>query len=70
MTANQEQLVKMFRNADAKEAEIIVNILFCAATFGEPFYKEMQELLNHGTPKEMREALKKWTETARTKRKE
>lgn len=52
---------------DASGKELIFNMLLCAVACGEPFYKEMQDLLEQGKKEEMREALQRWTETARAK---
>lgn len=62
MTANQQELVTMWEKADDKGKQLISNMLECAVTFGEPFHKEMQELLAKGDKDGMRKALTKWTD--------
>lgn len=61
MTDNQRELVTMWENADTSEQQLIFNLIACAVAFGDPFYREMQELLDKGDKDGMRVALEKWT---------
>lgn len=67
MTDTQKEMLQLYSEQDASGKEIVFNMLLCAVVCGEPFYKEMQELLEQGNKQAMREALQRWTETARTK---
>lgn len=67
MTDTQKEMLQLYSKQDASGKELIFNMLLCAVVCGEPFYKEMQELLEQGKKEEMREALQRWTETARAK---
>ena len=67
MTDTQKEMLQLYSEQDASGKEIVFNMLLCAVVCGEPFYKEMQELLEQGNKQVMREALQRWTETARTK---
>lgn len=67
MTDTQKETLQLYSEQDASGKELIFNMLLCAVVCGEPFYKEMQELLEQGKKEEMREALQRWTETARAK---
>lgn len=67
MTDTQKETLQLYSEQAASGKEIVFNMLLCAVVCGEPFYKEMQELLEQGNKQAMREALQRWTETARTK---
>lgn len=67
MTDTQKEMLQLYSEQDASGKELIFNMLLCAVACGEPFYKEMQELLEQDKKEEMREALQRWTETARAK---
>lgn len=67
MTDTQKEMLQLYSEQDASGKELIFNMLLCAVVCGEPFYKETQELLEQGKKEEMREALQRWTETARAK---
>lgn len=67
MTDTQKEMLQLYSEQDASGKELILNMLLCTVVCGEPFYKEMQELLEQGKKEEMREALQRWTETARAK---
>lgn len=67
MTDTQKEMLQLYSEQDASGKELIFNMLLCAVVCGEPFYKEKQELLEQGKKEEMREALQRWTETARAK---
>lgn len=67
MTDTQKEMRQLYSEQDASGKELIFNMLLCAVVCGEPFYKEMQELLEQGKKEEMREALQRWTETAKAK---
>lgn len=61
MTNNREKLVTRWENADASGKQLIFNVIECAVAFGDPFYNEMQELLDKGDKDGMRAAIEKWT---------
>ena len=67
MTDTQKEMLQLYSKQDASGKELIFNMLLCAVVCGEPFYKEMQELLEQGKKEEMREALQRCMETARAK---
>lgn len=67
MTDTQKEMLQLYSEQDASGKELIFNMLLCAVVCGQPFYKEMQELLEQGKKEEMREALQRWTETASPK---
>lgn len=67
MTDTQKEMLQLYSEQDASGKELIFNMLLCDVACGEPFYKEMQELLEQDKKEEMREALQRWTETARAK---
>ena len=59
MTANLKNFI--CQEADEKEIELILNILQCAKTIGEPFYNEMNECFGRGDKKGMLEVIAKYT---------
>ena len=64
MTGREKTEVKMlilYNGASEKGKELIFNTLLCAVTFGEPFYNEMQKLLDRGDNNGVCEALAKYT---------
>lgn len=61
MTNNREKLVTRWENADTSGKQLIFNVIECAVAFGDPFYNEMQELLDKGDKDGMRAAIEKWT---------
>lgn len=67
MTDTKKEMLQLYSKQDASGKELIFNMLLCAVVCGEPFYKEMQELLEQGNKQAMREALQRWTETAKAK---
>ena len=67
MTDTQKEMLQLYSEQDASGKELIFKMLLCAVVCVEPFYKEMQELLEQGKKEEMREALQRWTETAKAK---
>lgn len=67
MTDTQKEMLQLYSEQDASGKELIFNMLLCAVVCGEPFYKEMQELLEQGKKEEMLKALQRWTETARAR---
>lgn len=48
MTDTQKEMLQLYSEQDASGKELIFNMLLCAVVCGEPFYKEMQELLEQG----------------------
>lgn len=67
MTDTKKEMLQLYSEQDASGKELIFNMLLCAVVCGEPFYKEMQELLEQGKKEEMLKALQRWTETARAR---
>ena len=65
MTDTQKEMLQLYSEQDASGKELIFNMLLCAVACGEPFYKEMQELLEQDKKEEMREALQRWTARAK-----
>lgn len=55
------KIIDTYTNANEKQKEIMLNVLECAVTFGEPFYKEMQEYLDSGDREGMLEAIARYT---------
>lgn len=54
MTDTQKEMLQLYSEQDASGKELIFNMLLCAVACGEPFYKEMQELLEQDKKEEMR----------------
>lgn len=55
------EMLTLYIRASEKGKELIFNTLLCAVTFGEPFYNEMQKLLDRGNNNGVCEALAKYT---------
>lgn len=62
MTDVDHKLLELFRNADEKGKECIMNMLRCMVQFGDEFMEEMSEAVKRDDPDEINAILRKWSE--------
>ena len=60
LTANERELIQLFREVDEAGKMYIIQMLMCYLRFGADFYAEMKELLDRGDKKGMRECVSRW----------
>lgn len=67
MASREKELLELWEKADSDGKTFMLQTLFCFTTFGEPFYKEIQALLEKEDREGMKEAVQKWIKTATKK---
>ena len=60
MTANERELIQLFREADEGGKTYIIQVLLCASFFGSEFHAEMEALRTKGDKEGMRECAARW----------
>ena len=62
LTDVDRKLLELFRNADEKGKECIMNMLRCMVQFGDEFMVEMSAAVKRDDPDEINAILRKWCE--------
>ena len=60
MTANERELIQLFRDADEDGKTYITQVLLCALHFGSEFHVEMEAFRTKGDKEGMRECAARW----------
>ena len=62
LTREDRELVELFKNADEKGKERMMNMLRCMVQFGDEFMVEMSAAVKRDDPDEINAILRKWCE--------
>lgn len=60
MRQTEKEMLELYNNADEQGKATIMDILLCATTCGEDFFREMSYCLDNCTVEETRATLNKW----------